>query len=166
MFIIPLSVSLSLTCLIFVFIKRISALPGQTDLFKFGTSYLLLFGVISFQLFLYSLIGLSWGTVSLLTPWLIFGFSLLVTSKRVQVQVYKERVSRFSFVLLVLILLTVLFVGFESVLRPVSSWDSWSNWMLKAKMFFIDGAILPMFSYTRSDYPIGISLFVRFSILY
>jgi hypothetical protein len=160
---IPLSVSLCLTFIIFVFIKRISALPGQTDLFRFGISYLLLFGVISFQLFLYAVIGLSWSAFSLLAPWVVSGLWLSIPGrKHVTLLVSKETVSKVSFLLLACILLCILFVGFESVLRPVSSWDSWSNWMLKAKMFFIDGAILPMFSYTRSDYPIGISLFVAF----
>jgi len=163
MFFVPLLLSLSLSFIIYVLLKRMRVLRGQSDLFLYSLSYLFFFGAVSVQLFLYSLLSYPWMISTLLTPWLFVGI-LLFFSGSVKTSFYfaREKLSTVSIVLLTLIVLLLFFVGFESVLRPVSSWDSWSNWLLKAKMFFIDGAIAPMFSYTRSDYPIGISLFIAF----
>lgn len=163
MFLIPLLLSLSLCFILFVLLKRIHVLPNQSDLFLYSLSYLFFFGIVSLQLFAYNLFSFPWTVYTLLTPWFLLGMTLFFSvSKKTLFHFEKEKISKISMLLLSLIVLLLFFVGFESVLRPVSSWDSWSNWLLKAKMFFIDGAIAPMFAYTRSDYPIGISLFVAF----
>lgn len=54
------------------------------------------------------------------------------------------------------------YIFFESLIKPVVSWDAWANWSLKAKIFFMDP--LPLVSYYESyragiaDYPLHLPL--------
>lgn len=116
-------------------------------------------GAISLQMYLYSRLGISWSLLNLLTVWVIL-FLVLTRVKLGKFSlVPKEKFSFLGKIIFVFCICLAVFIGFEAVIRPVSAWDGWSIWLLKSKIFFIDGMIKPdIFSYVESDYPLIISL--------
>lgn len=131
---------------------------------KLGISYGIGVGLLAFQLFIYSLLGIGWNSVVVILPWII-----VVVWAYTKGAFYKnyfafvEKPSKINLLLAILILLLLIFVGIEAVNKPVSAWDGWSIWLMKAKLFYIDQAIKPfIFSYTNSDYPIVVSLVASF----
>lgn len=47
-----------------------------------------------------------------------------------------------SVVIIIIITLKVAFVFYEGLLRPIYSYDSWSNWSSAAKFFYFEGGLL------------------------
>ena len=122
------------------------------------------FGFISTELFLYSFFGINWNIMSMLFPVIIimvltrfWKYSWYLHFKKI------PHIDRINMFFLILIIGLVFFVGFESILRPVSAWDGWASWLLKAKMFYIDGAVHPsQFLYSESEYPPYLSMYISF----
>jgi len=162
--VIILLTSTFLSFLCYGLLKRFDFFKQKDDIYTFSFSYLALFGIITVQMFLYVVLRIQMNTYSLLIPWiLVFGFLFVLYRKDSFIfKLTNIRFSAFDKCLLTMIVLLLIFTGFESVIRPVSAWDAWSNWLLKAKIFYIENDIAPMFDYVKSDYPIGISLFVTF----
>lgn len=116
-------------------------------------------GCIALQMYLYSRVGIPWGWYLIAGPWLILFTSVLLFKKYSLKLLPNLKLTRVGKVFLFINITLLLFVGFESVIRPLSAWDSWSIWLLKSKIFFIDGLIKPeIFTYVESDYPLAISL--------
>lgn len=128
---------------------------------NFGYAYGLGAGFLALQLFIYSVTGISWDGLYLLLPWGII-IALWVIKYRRQLQptvIHLPRLSSLEKLLTIFILLLLFFAGIESILRPVSAWDAWASWMLKAKVFYIDGRInSSVFTYIASEYPLLIGL--------
>lgn len=69
--------------------------------------------------------------------------------------------------LLIAIGILIIFVTLESQMRPVTAWDGWSSWLLRAKMFFIEKGVTPgTFAYIPSEYPVAVSLMSTFLYLF
>lgn len=122
-----------------------------------GISFGVGVGVIYSLMFVYSLLGLNWTFFNLIIPGLIlFAFFGLKMSK-VKVSFTKPSLKAFPLILL------SSYVIFESISRPLLSWDGWATWLFRSKIFYFDGNINPLsIIYSGSDYPLAISLFVTF----
>lgn len=148
----------------YLLIKAFSLFPLKSNLLLFSCSFGLGTSVIAFQLYIYSRLGIFWSLFSLLLPWIILGAGVFGWRKKRLLPLYKIpklKKADIAFVGLIGILLT--FVAFESTLRPVVAWDAWAIWLLKSKIFFLDGSIqIPIFRYVESSYPILVSLMYTF----
>lgn len=129
--------------------------------FAFGLGAFL----VAFQLYLYSRFNIHWNTFSIFLPWFIFLSFVFILKRRyfyIRVKRY-VRINRVDYFFVFLIILLLLFVAFESILRPVSAWDGWALWLFKAKAFYIDGKVTSnFFTYIPSDYPLVISLVITY----
>ena len=152
-------------CLLgYLFIKTFNFLPGKEDLSVLGHSYGLGIGLISLQLYLFSRLNISWDRYSLIFPWIVF-FALVYIFKKPKFNLtFKfEKLNKISLFLMILILISTAYVLLEALIRPLAVWDGWAIWLLKSKIFFIDGKIIPsVLNYVKSDYPLVVSLFGTF----
>ncbi|HSX40332.1 MAG TPA: hypothetical protein VLF68_01840 [Candidatus Saccharimonadales bacterium] len=122
-------------------------------------------GLVSGQLFLYSVFHVSWSIPALLLPWIAFFiYPLFRRSEKFTLKFsHKQKYTTIQKILIVLVFSLLIYVFFEAQLRTVSAWDAWSIWLLKAKVFYVDGFINPrIFNYLESDYPLVISLSLTF----
>jgi len=166
LFIVILSV-IFITGIGFSVIKWLKLLSGKDNLLTLGYSYGLGVGLISFQLYLYSRLNVSWDKYLLIVPWgllmILFAF---LNKKRFKFNFKIPKLGKIQYSLLALILLAVSYTLLEALLRPVSVWDAWAIWLMKSKVFFIDGKIMPStLNYVRSDYPLVIGLLGTFIYL-
>lgn len=152
----------------FIVIKVFNFLDNLYDFEKLPYAFGLGAGLCAFQLYLYSRLHIKWDIFQILLPWLVFFVVGFVTKKRIPKFTFKSLklvfVEKF---LLALNLLLVMYVTIESILRPVVSWDGWSTWLMRAKMFFVDGGVTPhTFSYVPSEYPVIVSLMSTFVYIF
>ncbi|OGH12563.1 MAG: hypothetical protein A2857_01250 [Candidatus Levybacteria bacterium RIFCSPHIGHO2_01_FULL_36_15] len=122
-------------------------------------------GAVAFQLFTYSRLGISWNPLLLIGPWLLIVliFRNKIFPKQSILPFQKVKLRYFDKIMIVLILSLIFFVAFESIIRPVQAWDGWSSWLMKAKIYYMDGKINPSsFLYLDSEYPLTISLMSTF----
>ena len=79
---------------------------------------------------------------------------------------FKPRMPRLKakeWFLAALILATVLYVGIQSVLRPVIAWDAWATWYLVGKAFAIAGYIDPsIYLYGHFESPPLVQMLVSY----
>lgn len=62
-----------------------------------------------------------------------------------------------------LIVMLFAFVFFESLIRPLSAWDGWASWQMRAKAIAYDNKITSdQFHYLQTDYPLAVPLFSAF----
>lgn len=153
---------LFITCLGFVIIRGFNLLPKKELLASIACGYGLGVGAVSTQLFIYARFDISWHPFWLLTPWIIFVISMVIFRR--EAFIFKvDKVPEFTIFekcLIVGICLTIAYVILEALIRPVTVWDGWAIWLLKSKLFFIDGTIQAhILDYIKSDYPLTISLF-------
>lgn len=148
----------------YLLIKAFSLFPLKSNLLLFSCSFGLGTSVIAFQLYIYSRLGIFWSLFSLLLPWIILGAGVFGWRKKRLLPLYKiPKLKKVDMVLIGLISILLTFVAFESTLRPVVAWDAWAIWLLKSKIFFLDGSIqIPIFRYVESSYPILVSLMYTF----
>lgn len=162
---IVLLVILFLTVIGYLLIRGFNLLTNKNKLFVISCSYGLGVGVIAMQLFIYSGLSIPWKIETLMSPWVIFIIWILF-KKRSMVKLSMPQIAKlklFDKLLLLGILLALSYVIFEALIRPVTVWDAWAIWLLKSKIFFIDGKINPeMLNYVRSDYPLVVSLLGTF----
>jgi hypothetical protein len=140
-------------------------IPYKDKLFAISCSYGLGVGLVCMQLYLYSRIGISWNIWSVLSPWaILIPIILFKERKRITLSLPKlPKLTVYDKLLLFGIFLALSYVIFEALIRPVAVWDAWAIWLLKAKIFFIDGKINPqILDYVRSDYPLVVSLLGTF----
>lgn len=128
---------------------------------KLSVGYALGVGFAAFELFIYSRLGIRWSLPSIYLPFLAFLFSALILKRKELKQDFSfkialDLVEKIFFSLSVLLLM---FTAFESVLRPLLAWDGFAIWLVKSKMFFIDGFVNPVAYFVLKDsYPYVISL--------
>lgn len=149
----------------YVVIRGFDLLSAKENLIAIGASFGLGVGLISAQLYVYSKLNIAWQKESLLFPWIFFIMGFLLKNRK-SIRIILPKVIKLEFIdkiLIVGILLTVSYVIFEALLRPVTTWDAWANWLLQAKVFFVEGRILPdTLEYMDSEYPLTINLLGTF----
>lgn len=148
----------------YLFNQGFGLLKGRDIGWLMSCSYGLGVGVIATQMFLYSRLSIPWERETLLLPWVFVGIVLYVKKKIFLFSLPKSiKLYGIDYVFLICILLAMGYVFFEALLRPVSVWDGWAIWLLKSKVFFIDGYISPdALRYVGPEYPITISLLGTF----
>jgi len=153
--------SLLLTIVIgFCVIRLGNLLKDGSLLEKFSFSFGLGVGLHALELIIYSFFSIPWKPVFLLIPWVIL---IIIASMQWKMQANhpfpKVSLTTGQKFLLCLIIVLCLFVGFEAQLRPLYAWDGWAIWLLKAKIFFIDGKIDSSHTYyLENSYPYTLSL--------
>ncbi len=128
---------------------------------KLSVGYALGVGLVAFELFIYSRTGIKWGLFSIYLPWAVFTPVALILKRReiikdmrvdIKLDLFEKTFAALSGFLL-------LFTAFESVIRPLSAWDGFAIWLVKSKMFFIDGFVNPMVYFVLKDsYPYVVNL--------
>jgi hypothetical protein len=149
----------------FVTIKALNLLPKKDTLSVFAYSYGLGVGLVAFQLYIYARVYIPWQWEFIFSPWIILCIVAFLKNRK-KIHFSSLKISNFDTVVLLLLLGIVISVGytaFEALLRPTASWDVWATWLLKSKVFFIDGTIKPeVFNYILIDYPLVINLLGTF----
>jgi hypothetical protein len=141
----------------FSVLKGFGFLPNKGTLFTIACSYGLGVGLVTMQLFLYSRFQIPWQRELILFPWFLFlGGILIVKHKEFRLPRFKKLPLRtWELILLAGIAVTFCYVFFEALLRPVTTWDAWSTWLVESKIFFLDGKVnAEIFNYLQSDYPL------------
>lgn len=146
-------------------IRGFNFLPDKTTKEIIPYAYGLGVGVVAMQLYVYARLHIPWTTTLIFIPWIVVISVLIILNRN---NTYPHIVtlptfSKIQFALLSIIILAGSYTLFEVLLRPVSAWDSWAIWLLKAKIFFIDETIHPsVLTYVKSDYPLIVSLMGTF----
>ena len=150
-------------CILFLF----NLLKSHSFLEKMPFAYGLGVGILSWQLFTYSQFHIPWSFLSLFLPWIGIGLYCLVRKPLSLRPLHVDiSLSFIDYFLLVCISLTVVYVGFEVWLRPLYAWDGWAIWLIKSKLFFIDGFVNPyIYALLQDSYPYVINLFGTFLYL-
>jgi len=137
-----------------------------------GVSFLLGLGAVSLQMFAYSLASVPFDFPKIAGPWLLifFAFIFSPSGKRASPAAVKKPhgpgLRALSAVALLIIATQTVYAFLYSPLLPVTGWDAWSNWFLKARVFFIDRAVTEGFlldgnySYSHPGYPLLVPLSV------
>ncbi|MCC6544978.1 MAG: hypothetical protein IT392_10860 [Nitrospirae bacterium] len=150
--------------------QRFSLLPGLAISFMLGM------GIISLQMFVYSLLSLPFKVYSIAVPWIVLAVITvlfkssregLLVNKKITVQPLLKDTGWPDLVLLLIILSQVVYPLLFGTAVPLRGWDALQTWAYKGKMFFYDMGI----SYdilkdplTHPDYPLLIPL--TFSWIY
>ena len=136
----------------------------EDNLLAIASSFGLGLGIIGFQLFWYSRVGITWKAELIILPWVIFAGLIILFNKKKNVKLIKvAKVKPAELLLLAGIFINGLYTVSQAVIRPPIAWDSWAIWLLKSKIFFIDGFVnSAALNYLSSNYPIVLSLFGTF----
>ena len=141
-------------------IRKFDLLPTDDFLLGISYGYGLGVGLVAMQLFLYSRLGIFWNRGALIFPWVIFLLIVFLTQKKNIKMPSIPKLRGIQKVLFGVIVIVICYTLLESILRPVTVWDGWAIWLLKSKIFFIDGMVNPSaLSYVGAEYPLIISLF-------
>lgn len=121
-------------------------------------------GAIAFQFFIFSFLAIGWSMYLISLPWLLLLAIYIYNNKfsfRVPFKIRNFTVIE-RFILLFIILLLI-FVGLESVMRPLSAWDGWAIWVLKSRMFYVDDFMnTNVYNLLHENYPYIINLALVF----
>lgn len=156
---------ISITLIGYIIIRGFGFLSGKDNLLAIGYSYGLGAGLIAMQLYVYSRLHIPWHLELLGIPWIILIVWLLFKKKKYIFGSFPKipNLGVIDKLLILGIVITLGYVLFEALLRPVTAWDSWATWMLRAKVFFIDqGVYSNTLNYVQSDYPLLFSLLGTF----
>ena len=111
---------------------------------KAALSYIIGLGVITLQMFFYSLFNIRFSLYPLLLPhiliFLVNGF-IFANTLPVGNKPAKTKSGTFDILLLAGIVFQVFYAFFKALIKPEDSFDSVGNFAFKAKMFFIKGCI-------------------------
>lgn len=138
---------------------------------KAGAYFLAGLGLVSLQMFLYSLVGIGFGFLPVAAPWAVLSAFLIYKGRKasagdLEVKPAPAGFDRYSLPFFIVIAVQLSYSFIYAQALPVSGWDSWAIWFLKAKVFFIEGSVPagfladPSFGYSHPDYPLMIPLAV------
>lgn len=155
---------LSLTTLIgFLVIERLRLIRGDNVALKIAMGFGVGFGIGALQMFLYYILNIEWSREGLVIPYVIILPLLLKKIKLRRIRFSFANIPKVNYFLITLIALLAAFTMFESVLRPLSSWDGWSSWQMRAKVYFHEKQIsVESFHYLQTEYPLAVSLYSTF----
>ena len=145
-----------------------------------ATSFFIGMSAISFQMQLYSLVGIQFSALKLGLPWLIFLPLFLKEKYLFKVKINLRKVDSpllLFFLLITVFQLSLIFLRFF-LHRNAIGWDGISIWYYKANAFFVDKTIdFSIFTnpllgqegltdtYIRSSYPLFLPLYLAFIFL-
>ena len=162
---IVLFILLIITCFGYLLITSFHLLSHFSDIEILPYGFGLGVGICALQLIIYSVFAISWKLPFLCIPWGIF-FLFVYIKKRKNVIIRFPRIKKINLlqvILLAFIFLLIFYVAFEAQFRPLSAWDGWAIWFMKAKIFFFDQGIYDFRTvYFENDYPHIFSLFLAY----
>lgn len=130
--------------------------------YKYALGFGVGYGLAAILLVLMQLFGFGWSWPAIVTFFILFlilNFSL----KHFWTASFKLSISKKS-VIALLIYLLLAFVFFEATVRPLSSWDGWSSWEMRARAMSIDKRIsIEQFQYLQTEYPLVVPLYTAFA---
>ncbi len=145
----------------YIIIRGFGLLSKKDNLLAIACSYGLGIGLVTMQMYVYARLHIPWQKPLLFVPWLILAAILFLKNKDT-IGFRMPKIPRFQIfetILLFGILFAFCYTTFQALIRPVSVWDAWVTWLLKSKVFFLDGTINPdVLSYIRVNYPLVINL--------
>lgn len=138
---------------------------------KAGTCFLAGLGVVSLQMFLYSLVGIGFGFLPVAMPWAALSAFVVYRGRKgvsgdLEVKPASAGFDRYAVLFFIVIAVQLSYSFIYASALPVSGWDAWAIWFLKAKVFFIEGSVSagfltdPSFGYSHPDYPLMVPLAV------
>ncbi len=149
------------------FIKLTNLFEKEKVLEVVPYSFAIGLGFVSIQMFLYSLLKIPWSSFNIIVPWIfVIAYSIYKTPLDFKFLNVKNTLNKKNFLwklFTVLSILLLIFVFFEAILRPLSAWDGWAIWLLKGKMFYLDGYVNPnVYLMLKDNYAYTINLSVSF----
>jgi hypothetical protein len=155
---------------ILLFIERKEPL-GLGPVVKAAISFMIGMGVISLQMFVYSALSIPLGFFSVALPWGVLLPIALITSRDNPVKkaakkgLFPDKFPAIDIILYSIIFFQITYVISYITMFPISGWDAWTIWFLKAEAFFIDGGVSVRFLLDgdyghHPDYPLMIPLSV------
>lgn len=143
----------------YVFIRGFNLIEDK--LFALACSYGLGIGLIYYQLFLYSRLGISWSKELIIIPWILLCVLILFKNfEKFKTRFFKiPKFDKIEILFFISILFLIFYTVFEATIRPATTWDSWATWLMEAKAYFHDGRLIPStLEYLGSDYPLVLKL--------
>lgn len=143
----------------FIVIDLLNLITTNDKLIKYSVGFGVGFGLMVSQMLLYQFLNIKWTSYLLLIPNILI-ITYYFVRKRPKLRINLKIKASLNTVLILLVCSLIFFTFFESIIRPLTSWDGWSSWQAKAKIYYIDGKVtLSSFSYIESEYPIAVSLY-------
>ena len=158
----------------YIIFRYIIKSDSKYGLFVLPVSYFLGIGIISFQMLLYSVLGVRWNAFVIIIPWLIFLPKHFTDLLRTSIAKKHSRIKKPGNILIYFLLFTS-FVQISLIYsrffihKNAIGWDSVNVWYYKAKVFYTDLKInYSIFSnpilhqegltdtFIRSSYPISL----------
>lgn len=138
-------------------------------------SFMLGMGVVSLQLFFYSLAAVPFGPVAVILPWAaLYAAAAVYKPMRSLITpagpggscsvASEEGPGWAGWPAVIIIAVQVLYVFSFATLLPLRGWDAWSIWFLKARAFYVNGGVTaaflkdPSYAYSHPDYPLMVPL--------
>lgn len=146
--------------LLFVFFIGASIVPFFVNSKK--TSYVFIlslfwivgFGGLGLQMFYYVLLKIPWNILYIISPWIIPFILSMRKLKSESFTIPKFKGTIIEKLLLAFILGLLVFTCIESIIRPLHTWDGWSSWLLRSKIYYYDKTVSPSyFHYALDEYP-------------
>ncbi len=143
---------------------------GKKMVLRLSLSFILGMGLVSLEMFFYSLLSIDFGFTIIALPWvLLFSFLTYYDFNGAGKYFTFNKASLKSFTFLEKIMFAFLLFEFIylcrfSLFANVLAWDAQHIWFLKAKAFFVDGGITKEFLLDRiyfdshADYPLMVPL--------
>lgn len=134
---------------------------------RIAFSYMLGLGVITLEMFFYSLMGAPFSIKRILLPWIfILPINMYFYYKTAPFgkEIPAGKKTAFDHFLLGGVIFQVFYAFFKAIIRPEDSFDSIGNFAFKAKMFFMEGRIPYEFFLNKAmdiqhaDYPLFVPL--------
>lgn len=121
-------------------------------------------GLMAIEMFLFSIFRIQWNLVLLLLPvFFVSSIGIKKNKKFKGKKLHLPQLSLIQLVFLITISMILIYVLFESVLRPLPSWDGWSAFFLQGKAYFIDGFLNPeVAKYSGVTNPPLVALLITF----
>lgn len=131
-----------------------------------GASFLLGLGGVSLQMFFYSLVSIPFSAMLISGPWIALAVAMLFIRmfNRTAFRLDSQKMGWAGIVLFAIILSQVFYSFAYSLTMPLSGWDAWFIWFVKARAFFLDGSVKaafltdPAYVQDHPDYPLLVPL--------
>ncbi|CAG1065444.1 hypothetical protein BAC1_01025 [uncultured bacterium] len=131
-----------------------------------GASFMLGLGAISLQMFFYSLLSIPFSSFLISAPWIALGAAMLFLPafKRTAFRTDGQKMGWQGYLLFTIILSQVLYSFAYALTMPLSGWDAWFIWFMKARAFYMDGSVSaaflidPAYVQDHPEYPLLVPL--------
>lgn len=137
---------------------------GLTLSVKAAISFMLGLGAVSLQMFIYSLTGAPFTFFGIGAPWAVLTAFILMKGKPAPKTSGGYGLKGYEIPLYILIASQIVYAFIYPASIPVTGWDAWGIWFLKAKVFFIEKGVAASFltdkNFTEAhlDYPLLVPL--------